>query len=182
MWNIIYLNCGESCTDISDHCSYIHILINWSLKKHSASNGIWIYMHVCTQCCSQLSLPIKPTNQEMDSFWVCNMPIDEESRGNEWMISYIAFTSLWLFYVAVYTMWLRHVQAILKACFWKILLTKLNTKLFSLTTTVSYFEQKYEEEIAEMEKMKGMDVKFVHPEVNDWHTVFTLPLWYFYSS
>jgi len=27
-------------------------------------------------------------------------------------------------------------------------------------------KKKYEEEIAEMEKMRGMDVKFVHPEVN----------------
>ena len=48
-------------------------------------------------------------------------------------------------------------------------MTDQNTKVHVvlLTTTVSFFRQKYEEEIAEMEKMRGVDVKFVHPEVNN---------------
>lgn len=56
----------------------------------------------------------------------------------------------------------------------------INKITYFAPTPVSYFPQqikhsgciiclqKYEEEISQMEKMRGMDVKFINPEVKHW--------------
>ena len=42
IWKIIYLNCGERCEDMIDHCSYTHNLSSCEIKawKNSGLNEI----------------------------------------------------------------------------------------------------------------------------------------------